>query len=174
MGLNRKKRETPPVPAKVTGEVEAKIIAVSCRDSPAGYSWLSLRLLEERSIVMVGIELSRTTIGGVLKNTPATISRGVLVHTAEGKSEDVLEVYHRRYDERRPVICMDEQCFYVCGRQYVGASRQRTRKGWVREEKSIVTEEYLEAEKWYWGRIIKTPIGFHRCTRCFRRRKRLV
>jgi hypothetical protein len=23
--------------------------------------------------------------------------------------EDVLEVYHRPYDEKRPVICMDEQ-----------------------------------------------------------------
>jgi hypothetical protein len=31
--LNRKKRETPPVQAKVTGEVEAKIIAASCGDA---------------------------------------------------------------------------------------------------------------------------------------------
>jgi hypothetical protein len=32
--LNRKKRERPPVPAKVTGEIEAKIIAVSCGEPP--------------------------------------------------------------------------------------------------------------------------------------------
>jgi transposase len=68
--LNRKKRETPPVPAKVTGEVEAKIIAASCSEPPAGYSRWTLRLLEERSTVMVGIALSRTTIGGVLKKHP--------------------------------------------------------------------------------------------------------
>jgi transposase len=84
--LNRKKRETPPVPGKVTGEVEAKIIALSCSEPPAGYSRWTLRLLEERSKDMVGIELSRTTLGGVLKkNTPETTSKGVLVYTAEGK-----------------------------------------------------------------------------------------
>jgi hypothetical protein len=45
--LNRKKRETSPVPAKVTGEIEAKIIALSCSEPPAGYSRWILRLLEE-------------------------------------------------------------------------------------------------------------------------------
>jgi hypothetical protein len=29
--------------------------------------------------------------------------------------EDVLEVYHRPYDERRPVICMDEQPVQLVG-----------------------------------------------------------
>jgi hypothetical protein len=84
--LKRKERETPPVPAKVTGEVEAKIIAASCGEPPEGYSRWTLRLLEERSKVIVGIELSDTTIGLVLKkNTPETTSKGVLVYTAEGK-----------------------------------------------------------------------------------------
>jgi transposase len=84
--LKRKWRETPPVPAKVTGEVEAKIIAASCSEPPAGYGRWTLRLLEERSKVLVGIELSRTTIGRVLKkNTVKAASKGVLVHTAEGK-----------------------------------------------------------------------------------------
>jgi transposase len=84
--LNRKKRETPPVPAKVTGEVEAKIIALSCSEPPAGYSRWTLRLLEEKSKVAVGIELSDTTIRSVLKkNTPKTAPKRVLVYTAEGK-----------------------------------------------------------------------------------------
>jgi hypothetical protein len=98
--------------------------------------------------------------------------------------EDVLEVYHRPYDERKPVICMDEQPVQLLGekreplpmnehhstredneyvrkgtcsmfmfveplggRRYVGASRQRTRKDWAREVKSIVMEQYLQAEK---------------------------
>jgi hypothetical protein len=47
--LHRKKRETLPVPAKVTGEVEARIIAASCSGPPEGYSRWTLRLLEERS-----------------------------------------------------------------------------------------------------------------------------
>jgi transposase len=82
--LNRKKRETPPVPAKVTGEVEAKIIALSCGEPPEGYSRWTLRLLEERSKAVVGIELSDTTIRGVLKkNTLETASKGVLVYSAE-------------------------------------------------------------------------------------------
>jgi transposase len=69
--LNRKKRETPPVPAKVTREVEAKIIALSCGKPPEGYSRWTLRLLEEQSKAAVGIKLSDTAIWGVLKkNTP--------------------------------------------------------------------------------------------------------
>jgi transposase len=68
--LNRKKRESPPVPAKVTGEVEAKIIALSCREPPEGYSRWTLRLLEERSKVELGIKLSDSTIRSVLKKHP--------------------------------------------------------------------------------------------------------
>jgi transposase len=69
--LNRKKRETPPIPAKATGEIGAKIIALSCSEPPSGYSRWTLRLLEEKSKVVLGIELSDTTIRAVLKkNTP--------------------------------------------------------------------------------------------------------
>jgi hypothetical protein len=84
--LNRKKRETPPVPAKVTGDIEAKIIATSCGEPPEGYSRWTLRLLESKSKAVIGIELSDTTIRGVLKkNTPEAPSERMLVHTAEGK-----------------------------------------------------------------------------------------
>jgi transposase len=65
--LTRKKRETPPVPAKVTGEVEAKIIAMACGQPPEGYSRWTLRLYEEHSKKVVGIQLSDTTIREVLK-----------------------------------------------------------------------------------------------------------
>ena len=34
--INRKKRETPPVPAKVTGEVEAHVIALACGTTAGG------------------------------------------------------------------------------------------------------------------------------------------
>jgi transposase len=65
--LTRKKRETPPVPAKVTGEVEAKILAMACSKPPAGYSRWTLRLYEAHSKKLVGIQLSDTRIREVLK-----------------------------------------------------------------------------------------------------------
>jgi hypothetical protein len=65
--LNRKKRETGPVPRKVTGGIEAKIIALSRGAPPPGYA--GLRLREERSKIELGIQLSDATIGNVLRNT---------------------------------------------------------------------------------------------------------
>jgi transposase len=69
-GLERKKRDSPPVPAKVAGEAEAKITALSCGGPLPGYSRRTLRLLEEKSRAAAGIELSHTAIGLVLKKTP--------------------------------------------------------------------------------------------------------
>src|SRR5262249_61644161 len=45
--IGRKEREFPPVPSPVTGEVEAKLIALACSQPPAGRSRWALRLLEE-------------------------------------------------------------------------------------------------------------------------------
>jgi transposase len=120
--LNRKKRERPPVPAKVTGAVEAKIIALSCSEPPVGHARWTLRLLEDRSEAVVGIKLSHAAIGGVLKKTPlkphqkecwCIPPKGNAAFVAA--MEDVLEVYHRPYDEKRPVLCMDEQPVQLLG-----------------------------------------------------------
>jgi hypothetical protein len=35
----------------------------------------------------------------------------------------------------------------ICGRRYVSASLQRTKKDWAREVKFLVKEDYPEAEK---------------------------
>jgi transposase len=48
--LNRKKRNTPPVPSKITGETEAKIIALCCGKPSEGRARWTLRLLEEKTI----------------------------------------------------------------------------------------------------------------------------
>ena len=48
--LTRKKRETPPVPAKITGDVEAKIIATACSEVPDGYATWTLRLLADKVV----------------------------------------------------------------------------------------------------------------------------
>jgi hypothetical protein len=48
--LQRKKREKPPVAPKITGEVEAKIIALACSEVPQGYARWTLQLLADKSV----------------------------------------------------------------------------------------------------------------------------
>lgn len=50
--IGRKPRETPPVAPIVTGEVEARLIALACSTPPPGYGRWSLRLLE-RHVALV-------------------------------------------------------------------------------------------------------------------------
>src|SRR5262249_58878112 len=47
--IGRKEREFPPVPSPVTGEVEAKLIALACSQPPAGRSRWSLRPLAQHA-----------------------------------------------------------------------------------------------------------------------------
>ena len=66
--IGRKKPAEPPVPAKVTGDVQARVIALACTKPPAGYERWSLRLLERQVLLTEGIPaLDHSTIGRVLK-----------------------------------------------------------------------------------------------------------
>ena len=66
--LERKKRETPPVPPKVTGDKEARIIALACSQAPEGHSRWTLSLLAERLVELEEFDaISRTSIAAVLK-----------------------------------------------------------------------------------------------------------
>lgn len=66
--IKRKKRETPPVPAKVTEEVEAHVIALACGEPPEGYSRWTLRLLADKTVELGYIEsISHVTISTILK-----------------------------------------------------------------------------------------------------------
>ena len=68
--INRKKRETPPVPAKVTGEVEAHVVALACGEPPEGYSKWTLRLLADKTVELGYIDsISHVTISTILKKT---------------------------------------------------------------------------------------------------------
>jgi hypothetical protein len=68
--LNRKKRETPPVPPKVDGELEAHIIALCCSEPPAGYARWNLRLLAGKCVELGYVDaISHTTIDRTLKKT---------------------------------------------------------------------------------------------------------
>jgi transposase len=68
MFLKRKKRETPSVPVKVTGEVEARIIALACSAPPAGFSRWTLRLLADTCVELQYVDsLSHMTVSRLLK-----------------------------------------------------------------------------------------------------------
>jgi transposase len=66
--IQRKKRLTPPVEPKVTGEVEARLIALACSTPPPGHARWSLRLLERQVQLAQDIpNMDHSTIGKVLK-----------------------------------------------------------------------------------------------------------
>lgn len=66
--IRRKRRESPPVEPKLTGEVEARLIALACTQPPTGYSRWSLRLLEKHVLLTDGMPaLDHSTIGRALR-----------------------------------------------------------------------------------------------------------
>ena len=73
--ITMKKRETPPIPAKVTGEVEAHIIALACGQPPEGYSRWTLRLLADKTVELGYIEsISHVTVSTILKKTNLSLT----------------------------------------------------------------------------------------------------
>ena len=66
--IGRKPRESPPVAPIVTGEVEARLIALACSTPPEGSSRWTLRLLERQVALIEELpNLDHSTIGRVLK-----------------------------------------------------------------------------------------------------------
>ena len=66
--LQRKQRETPPVPPKITGELEARIIAMACSEPPKGYSRWTLRLLADKCVQLYrNTTMSHMSVGRLLK-----------------------------------------------------------------------------------------------------------
>ncbi len=75
MAIKRKKRKTPPVAAKITGDVEAHIIALACSVPPAGYGKWTLRLIADKMIELEYIDtISHTSVGKTLKKTNITLT----------------------------------------------------------------------------------------------------
>lgn len=66
--LKRKEREKPPIEAKITGEVEAHIIATACSKPPKGFAKWSLRLLADKIVELEYIDkISYVSVSTVLK-----------------------------------------------------------------------------------------------------------
>ena len=73
--IQRKKRETPPVPPKIDGKFEARLIALACNDPPEGYAKWNLRLLADRTVELGYIDsVSHMTISRVLKKTNLSLT----------------------------------------------------------------------------------------------------
>jgi hypothetical protein len=66
--LQRKKRTQPPVEPKITGEIEARIIALACGQVPKGFARWTLRLLAEKSVELQIVDsLSFKSVQRLLK-----------------------------------------------------------------------------------------------------------
>jgi len=66
--LKRKKRETPPIQPKITGEVEAHIIAQACSPVPEGCSRWTVRMLADKCVELNYIDaISFKSVQRVLK-----------------------------------------------------------------------------------------------------------
>ena len=66
--LQRKKRDTPPVMPKITGDIEAKIIALACGEVPKGCARWTLRLLADKSVELKFIDsISDMSVHRLLK-----------------------------------------------------------------------------------------------------------
>jgi len=82
--LTRKKRETPPVPSKVTGDAEAHIIASACSEPPKGRARWTLRLLAKKSVELSFADsLSHNAVAQVLKKRNINLTRKA--HTSKTK-----------------------------------------------------------------------------------------
>ena len=73
--IRRKRRLVPPVPPIVTGDVEARLIALACSAPPEGHARWSLRLLETHVALLADLpDLDHSTIGRVLKKRSCVLT----------------------------------------------------------------------------------------------------
>jgi len=73
--LQRKKRDKPPVEPKITGEVEARIIALACSEVPVGCARWTVRLIAEKSVELQIIDsLSFKSVQRLLKKRSLSLT----------------------------------------------------------------------------------------------------
>jgi len=66
--LKRKQRQNPPTPPKITGEIQAHIVALACSQPPNGHAKWTLRLLADKAVELEHIDqISHVSIRTVLK-----------------------------------------------------------------------------------------------------------
>jgi hypothetical protein len=66
--LQRKPRQTPPMPAKLDGEQQARLTALACSQAPPGHARWTLRLLAERLVELQVVDtISHEAVRRALK-----------------------------------------------------------------------------------------------------------
>lgn len=107
---------------KATGDIEARVIAKACTSPPDGYARWTVTLLTEESAVILEENLSRSTIGRIMKRNEIRpyLNSYWCIPPKENADfvanmEDVLDVYQLPYDPQYPVWCMDEKPYQILG-----------------------------------------------------------
>ena len=107
---------------KVDGRAESRIIQLACGPAPEGHGRWTLRLLADKSKVVLDEPVGKDAIDRVLKKKEIRPHRNQYwcIPSKEDPEfiacmEDVLDVYERPYDPLRPVICMDEKPYHLLG-----------------------------------------------------------
>jgi transposase len=101
---------------KLDGEQEAHLVALACTPPPLGRRRWTLRLLADKAVELRYVDgVSYETVRLVLKKNrlkPWLTKRWCIPPEQSGefvwRMEDVLDVYCRPYEPRRPQICLDE------------------------------------------------------------------
>lgn len=114
--IGRRSQPERPEKRKINGKQEAQIIALMCTESPEGQERWTLRAFTERIIGLeIVTETSYETVRMVLRNNklkPWQEKQWCIGRTGDANyafhMEDVLDVYVRPYDPKRPQVCIDE------------------------------------------------------------------
>jgi transposase len=114
--ISRREQPERPEKRKINGKQEAQIIALMCTESPEGQERWTLRAFTERIIGLeIVTETSYETVRMVLRNNklkPWQEKQWCIGRTGDANyafhMEDVLDVYVRPYDPKRPQVCIDE------------------------------------------------------------------
>ena len=115
--LERKPQSRPSHPPKLDGSGEARLIALACSDPPEGFARWTLQLLADELVGLEVVEsISVETVRQTLKKNelrPHRRQYWVIPPDEDADfvaaMEQVLDVYARPKDPKRPVVAMDER-----------------------------------------------------------------
>jgi transposase len=121
--LDRKRQDKPSRERKLDGRGEAHLVALACSRPPKGRAAWTLQLLADKLVELRVVDaISDETVRAVLKRNalkPWLKEQWCIPPAASAEfvcaMEDVLEVYHRPYDPKRPVVCLDEASKQLVG-----------------------------------------------------------
>jgi len=108
---------------RLDGEQEAHLIALACTPPPVGRRRWTLRLLADKFVELRYVDgVSYETVRQVMKKNrlkPWLTKRWCIPPEQSGdfvwRMEDILEVYTRPFDPKRPQVCLDEASTQLLG-----------------------------------------------------------